>query len=94
MLSEEVLCSLKVYWVVSNRTKQIKLHGTPMDVNAILMYAFWTDAEEAEIEQFYGKIHNVLRKCKRHEISIVIGDLNVKVGPGRLKQVVGAVINI
>jgi len=89
MLSEEAVGSFKGYWAVSDRIMLVKLHGSPMDINVIQVYAPITDPEETEVEQFYENIDSVLRQCKRHEINIVLGDLNAKVGKGRVEQVVG-----
>ena len=89
MLSEEAVGSFKGYWAVSDRIMLVKLHGSPMDINVIQVYAPITDPEETEVEQFYENIDSVLRQCKRHEINIVLGDLNAKVGKGRVELVVG-----
>ena len=60
-----------------------------IDINIIQVYAPTSEAEEEEIEQFYEKLDNVLRQCKRHEINLVMGDLNAKIGQGRVDRVVG-----
>lgn len=89
MVSGEAIGSLKGYWAVSDRVILVKLYGKPMDINIIQVYAPTSEAEEVEIDQFYENVDNVLMQCKRHEINIVMGDLNAKVGKGRVDRVVG-----
>ena len=88
-LSEDAAKSLKGYWAVSDRVILVKLQGSPFDINIIQVYAPTADSEEEEIENFYDSVDSVIRECKGHEINIVMGDFNAKVGHGCMERVVG-----
>lgn len=89
MLSGEAAGSLKGYWAISDRVILVKLHGKPMDINIIQAYAPTSEAEDEEVEQFYESLDKGFRQCKSYEINLVMGDLNAKIGQGRVGRVVG-----
>ena len=89
LLSEDAAKSFKGFWAVSDRVILVKLQGSPFDINIIQVYAPTDDSVEEEIENFYDSIDSVIRECKGHEINIVMGDFNAKVGHGCMEQVVG-----
>ena len=86
MLSEEAARSIKGYWAVTDRVILVKLSGYPMDINIIQVYAPTTEADEESIEEFYEDIEKVVRQCKNHELNIIMGDLNSKVGKAELNK--------
>ena len=61
----------------------MKLRGSPIDINLIQVYAPTTDHDEDTMEGFHQKLEEVRRQAKTHEITIIMGDLNAKVGVGR-----------
>ena len=65
------------------------LYKDDIFINIIQVYAPTTEADEENIEEFYEDIEKVLRQCKNHELNIIMGDLNSKVGKGRTEQIVG-----
>ena len=65
------------------------MKGSPIDVNIIQVYAPTTDHDEDMIESFYQKLEEVRKQTKEHEITIIMGDLNAKVGEGGDGDVVG-----
>ena len=48
-----------------------------------------TQLEEDEINKFYREVQNAKDQCKQHEVIVVMGDLNAKVGNQRFDEVVG-----
>lgn len=47
------------------------------------------ESNEDEIQKFYEDVTRARTQCKEHEVIIVMGDLNAKVGKGRYKDIVG-----
>ena len=88
-LSKKVAKSLKGYWAISERVLVVKLQSKPFDMNIIQVYAPTADSDEEEIESFYDSIDKAMEQCKNHEVNILMGDFNAKVGEGRSTNVVG-----
>ena len=61
----------------------MKLKGTPFNINVFQLYAPTKDSTEEELENFYEKLTKAREQCKEHEINIIMGDLNAKLGRGR-----------
>lgn len=60
-----------------------------MKLNLIQVYAPTSDSSVEEIEKFYDDLDDLTRKLKKHEVTIIMGDLNVKVGKGQDEDTVG-----
>src|SRR5215469_10999577 len=54
------------------------------------VYAPTTPHEEEEMDKFYREVQSAKDQCKQHEMIIVIGDLNPKVGNESFYEVVGS----
>ena len=63
--------------------------GKPIDLNVIQVYAPTAEADEDILEEFYDQINRAKKQCKPHEFTVVMGDLNAKVGRGRVENIVG-----
>ena len=66
--------------------------GKPFNITVIQVYALTTtDAEEAEVEQFYEDLQDLLQLTPKKDILFIIGDRNAKVGsqeiPGVNRQI-------
>ena len=59
------------------------------DVCIIQVYAPTCDYSEEEVDEFYGDVTKAKQQCKPHDIVLVLGDLNAKVGGGRFGEIVG-----
>ena len=53
--------------------------GKPFNVTVIQAYAPTSNAEEAEIEQFYEDLQDLLELILKDDVLFIIGDWNVKV---------------
>ena len=53
------------------------------------IYASTTNAEEAEVEQFYDDLQNLLELTPKKDILFIIGDWNAKVGSQEIPGVKG-----
>lgn len=86
-----VSCEIQKYVInfvpISERIDVIQLSGNPVNIN--LVYAPTYDADDVEIEQFYCTISDILKTFKKHEITIIIGDMNAKIGQGKSGDLIG-----
>lgn len=58
----------------------VKLKLEPFNISVVGEYALTAQSTEEEIEEFYCTLDNTKAQCKPQEITIVIRDLNVRVG--------------
>ena len=56
----------------------VHFQGKPFNITVIQVYALTSNAEEAEVEQFYEDLQDVLNTKK--DVLFIIGDWNAKVG--------------
>lgn len=74
---------------ISDRVMFLKVKTTHTKMNLIQVYALTADGEENDIETFYEQIGEALKMTKRRESTIVLGDLNAKIGKGQSGRNVG-----
>ena len=65
------------------------VQGKPFNINYIQVYAPTTNAEEAEIEQFYEDLQDLLELTPKKDVLFIIGDHNAKVGSQEIPGVTG-----
>ena len=63
--------------------------GEPCNITVIQVYALTSNAEEAEVEQFYEDLQDLLELTTKKDVHFVIGDWNVKVGSQELPEITG-----
>ena len=68
-------CSLK-----NDRMISIRFQGKPFNITVIQVYAPTSNAEEAEVEQFYEDLQDLLELTPPKDILFIIGDWDAKVG--------------
>ena len=56
------------------------LRGKPFNITAIQVYAPTSNAEEAEVQQFYEDLQDLLELTLKKDILFIVGDWNAKVG--------------
>ena len=54
--------------------------GKPFNIRVIQVYALTINAEEAEVEQFYEDVQDLLELTPKKDVLFIIGDWNAKVG--------------
>ena len=54
--------------------------GKPFNIMVIQVYALTSNAEEAEIEQFYEDLQDFLKLTPKNNPFFITGDWNAKVG--------------
>ena len=63
--------------------------GKPFNITVIQVYALTSNAEEAEVEQFYEDIQDLLELTPKKDILFIIEDWNAKVGSQETPGVTG-----
>ena len=54
--------------------------GKPFNITVIQVYAPTSNAEKAEVEQFYEEVQDLLELTPKKDVLFIIGDWNAKVG--------------
>ena len=63
--------------------------GKPFNITAIQVYTPTSNAEEAEVEQFYEDLQELLELTLKKDILFIVGDWNAKVGSQETPGVTG-----
>ena len=71
-------------WIESPSTEQtkslsVRFQGKPFNITVIHVYAPITNAEKAEVEQFYKDLQDLLELTPKKGAPFIIGDWNAKV---------------
>ena len=67
-------CNLK-----NDRMLSVRFQGKPFNITVIQVYALTSNAEEAEVEQFYEDLQDLLELTPKIDVLFIIGDWNAKV---------------
>ena len=68
-------CNLK-----NNRMISVHFQGKPFNITVIQVHAPTSNTEEAEVEQFYEDLQDLLELTPKKDVHFIIGDWNPKVG--------------
>ena len=77
-------CSLK-----NNRMISVHFQSKPFIIKVIQFYAPIINAKEAEVEQFYDDLQDLLELTPKKDVLFIIGDWNAKVGSQETPGVTG-----
>ena len=77
-------CNLK-----NDRMISVPLQGKPFNITVIQVYASTSNAEEAEVEQFYEELQDLLELTPKTDVLFIIGGWNAKVGGQEIPGVTG-----
>ena len=58
----------------------VRLQGKSFSITVIQVYSPTTNAKEAEVEQFYEDLQDLLELSPKKDVLFIIGDWNAKVG--------------
>ena len=67
----------------------VHFQGKPFNITVVRVYAPASNAEEAEVEQFYEDLQDFLELTPKREVLFIIGDRNVKLGSQEMPGVTG-----
>ena len=79
-------CNLK-----NDRMISVHFQGKPFKITVIQVYTPATNAEEAEVEQFYEDLQDLLELTPQKDVLFIIGDWNAKVGSQETPGVTGKI---
>ena len=77
-------CNLK-----NDRMISVRFQGKPFNITVIQVYALTSNMEEAEVEQFYEDLQDLLELTPPKDVLFIIGDWNAKVGSQETPGVTG-----
>ena len=77
-------CSLK-----NDRMISVCFQGKPFNITVIQVYAPTSNAEAAEVDQFYEDLQDLLELTPKKDVFFIIGDWNAKVGSQETPGVMG-----
>ena len=77
-------CNLK-----NDRMISVHFQGKPFNITVIQAYAPTSNTEEAEVEQFYEDLQDLLELTPPKDVLFIIGDWNSKVGSQEIPGVTG-----
>ena len=67
----------------------VHFQGKPFNITVIQAYAPTSNTEEAEVEQFYEDLQDLLELTPKKDVLLIIGDWNAKVGSQETPGVTG-----
>ena len=67
----------------------VHFQGKPFNITVIQAYASNSNAEEAEVEQFYEDLQDLLELTPKKDVLFMIGDWNAKVRSQEIPGVTG-----
>ena len=67
----------------------VHFQGKPFNITIIQVYAPTSNAEEAEVEQFYEDLQDPVELTPPKSVLFIIGDWNAKVGSLETPRVTG-----
>ena len=73
----------------NDRMISVRFQGKPFNIMVIQAYAPTSNAEEAEVEQFYEDLQDRLELTPKKDVLLIIGDWNAKVGSQETPGVTG-----
>ena len=79
-------CNLK-----NNRVISVQFQGKPFNITVIQVYAPTSNAQEAEAEQFYGDLQDLLELTPPKDVIFIIRDWNAKVESQRIPGETGKI---
>ena len=77
-------CSLK-----NDRKISVHFQGKSFTITVIQVYAPTSNAEEADVEEFYEDLQDLLELTPQKDVPFIIGDWNAKVGSQEIPGVAG-----
>ena len=67
----------------------VRVQGKPFNITVIQVYAPTNNVEEAEAEQFYEDLQDLLELTSKKDVLFLIGDWNAKVGSQEIPRETG-----
>ena len=75
--------------LLEDRMISFRFQGKPFNITVIQVCAPTSNAEEADVEQFYEDLQDLLELIPRKDLLFILGDRNAKVGSQETPGVTG-----
>ena len=89
IVNERVLNVVLGCNLINNRMISVHFQGKPFNITVIQAYAPTSNAEEAEVEQFYEDLQDLLALTPKKDVLFIIGDWKAKVQSQETPEVTG-----
>ena len=92
IINKRVQSTILGYSLKNDRMILVCFQGKPFNITVIQICAPTTEAEEAEVDQFYEALEDLLEltpEKKKKKMSFIIGNWNAKVGSQEIPEVTG-----
>ena len=73
----------------NNRMISVYFQGKPFNIMVIHVYAKTNNAEEAEVEQYYDNLQDLIELTSKKDILLIIEECNAKIGSQEIPGVIG-----
>lgn len=80
MVKKRMKHAVMNFEAVNERMCTMRIRGKFFNTTLICVHAPTDESDEEEKDQFYEKLEQVFDKQPRHDIKIIVGDMNAKVG--------------
>ena len=77
------------YSLKNNRMISVRFQGKRFSIAVIQVYASTTNSKEAEVEQFYEDLQDLLERTPKKGVLFIIGVWNAKAGSQKIPGVTG-----
>ena len=67
----------------------VRFQGKPFNITLIQVYTLTSNAEEAEVKQFYEDLQDLLELTLKKDVLFIIGDWYTKAGSQETPGVIG-----
>lgn len=89
MLNKVTAKSVSSVVLFSARVMMVQLKTNKINMNVLQVYAPSCNLKDEEVESLYHQIEKVPKLTKSNEITIIIGDMNAKIGKGKEGSIIG-----
>ena len=79
MVNKRVQNAVLRYNLKNDRMISVRFQGKPFNITVIQVYAPTSNTEEAEIEQFYEDLQDLLELTPKKDVLFIIGGWSAKV---------------
>ena len=70
----------------------VRFQSKPLNITVIQVYVLISNAEEAEVEQYYENLQDLLELTPKKDFLFIIGDWNANVGSQETPGVTGKLV--
>ena len=89
IVNKRVQNAVLEYNLKNDRMTSVDFQGKPFNIKIIQVYVPTSNAEEAEVEQFYEDLKDLLKLTPQKDVLFIIREQNAKVGSQEIPGVTG-----